>query len=101
MVSICHCSSRPARLRQFVQSISYESHSALARQIRGEMAGEGIAEIPSTEESMGLCRNVISDISIGGPDFGPKFGTAIDDHDDIFEVVAGAVVMTSSAVEGL
>ena len=65
------------------------------------MAGEGIAEIPSTEESMGLCRNVISDISIGGPDFGPKFGMAIDDHDDIFEVVAGAVVMTSSAVEGL
>ena len=101
MVSICHCSSRPARLRQFVQSISYESHSALARQIRGEMAGEGISEIPITEESLGLCRKVVSDISIGSPNFGPKFGPAIDNRDDIFEVVAGAVVVTSSTVEGL
>ena len=101
MVNIYHCSSRRARLRQFVQSISYESQSALARQIRGEMAGEGVAEIPSTEEGLGLCRNVVSDISIGGPNFGRQFGTAIDDRDDIFEVVAGAVVVTSSSVEGL
>ena len=101
MVNICHCSSRPARLRQFVQSIAYESQSALARQIRGEVAGEGVEEYPSAEEGLGLCRDVVSDSSIGGQDFGPKFGTAIDDRDDIFEVVAGAVVVTSSAVEGL
>ena len=101
MVNICHCSSRPASLRQFVQSISYESQAVLARRIRGEMAGEGVVEIPSAEESLGLCRNVVSDISIGGPNFGPKCGPAIDDRDDIFEIVAGAVVVTSSTVEGL
>ncbi len=51
MVITRHSSSRLARLRQFVQSISHESQSALARQIGGEVARKGVEEYPSAEEA--------------------------------------------------